>query len=64
MTTLTAADWADMTDEDLRLGLGMILLSVTDPMCEVDIRDDLMAFGQDIRDELARRIEARKEQTS
>lgn len=64
MSKLTADDWTDLSDEDLRLGLGMVLLSVTDPMCEPEIHDDLMDFGQDIRDELARRIAARKEPTA
>lgn len=63
MTTLTAADWEGMTDEDLRHGLGIALIAMTDPRCEPDVADEIMALGQDIRDELARRIEARKEDT-
>jgi hypothetical protein len=60
MTKLTAADWDGMTDEDLRHGLAIVLITVTDPRCEADVVDDMMALGQDIRDELARRIAARK----
>lgn len=56
----SATDWSDLSDEDLRIGLGIVLLSVTDPMCDPAIRDDLMDFGQDIRDELKRRIDARE----
>lgn len=60
MTALTKDDWIDQSDEDLRGGLGMVLLAVVDPTCDPAIVDDLMAIGQDIRDELARRKEARE----
>jgi hypothetical protein len=55
MTDLTADDWADHTDEQLRMGLGITLMAVSDPLCDPTVVDDLMAFAQDIRAELARR---------
>lgn len=55
MTTLTADDWRDHTDEQLRMGLGITLMAVSDPMCDPTVIDDLMAFAEDIRAELARR---------
>jgi hypothetical protein len=48
-------DWGTMADEDLRQGLGMLLLAVTDPRCDTEMRDHLLAIGQDIRDEIKRR---------
>lgn len=55
MTDLTAEDWADLLSEDLRKALGIALMAVSDPMCDLTVIDDLLAFAEDIRNELTRR---------
>jgi hypothetical protein len=55
MNHLTAEDFDGHSDEELRQGIGVLLILMSDPMCEADAFDEAHVFMQEIREELSRR---------